>query len=398
MGKRRFGRVRKLPSGRWQARYPGPDGTDHTASYTFATKRSAEQWLTVKEADIKRGDWLDPVAGAVRFAEYAKEWTEDRELSPKTAQLYELLLRRHLNPTLGQMAIGDIKEETVRKWRAFRLKAGPSSDPPFGPVTVAKAYRLLRAILNTAAKDKRIKENPCQIDGADKESSPERPVLSVAEVYQLADAITARYRALVLLATFGNMRWGELAGLRQRNLDLDGRSVRIVETVYEFGQLVRGTPKSRASVRKIPLPELIIADLRTHLDTYAAPGPDGFVFVGVKGGQLRRSNFSKTWAKALAKADLPAAVHVHDLRHTGNTFAAETGASLAELMNRMGHSSTRAAQVYLHAREERGQQIAATLDKMARRELSRARKRRREDRAAGETSGTQRARKPKKAS
>ena len=129
MSKRRFGRVRKLPSGRWQARYPGPDGKDHTASYTFPTKRSAEQWLTVKEADIKRGDWLDPAAGAVPFTDYAKEWTEDRELSPKTAQLYELLLRRHLNPTLGQMAIGDIKEETVRKWRTARLKAGPSSDP-----------------------------------------------------------------------------------------------------------------------------------------------------------------------------------------------------------------------------------------------------------------------------
>ena len=307
-------------------------------------------------------------------------------------------LRRHLNPTFGQMAIGDIREETVRKWRTARLKAGPLSEPQFGPVTVAKAYRLLRAILNTAAKDKRIKENPCQIDGADKESSPERPVLSVAEVYRLADAISPRYRALVLLATFGNMRWGELAGLRRRNLDLDGQSVRIVETVYEFGQLVKGTPKSRASVRKIPLPELIITELRTHLERYAAPGPEEFVFVGVKGGQLRRSNFSKTWAAALAKAGLPTAVHVHDFRHTGNTFAAETGASLAELMNRMGHSSTRAAQVYMHAREERGQQIAAILDKMARRELRRARKRRREYQAADESSGTQRARKRKKAS
>ena len=96
--------------------------------------------------------------------------------------------------------------------------------------------------------------------------------------------------------------------------------MRIVETVYEFGQLVKGTPKSKASVRKIPLPELIIADLRTHVDRYAAPGPDGFVFVGVRGGQLRRSNFSRTWASALAKAGLPAEVHVHDLRHTGNAF------------------------------------------------------------------------------
>ena len=96
----------------------------------------------------------------------------------------------------------------------------------------------------TNAWHKRIKENLCQITGADKEFSPERPVLSVPEVYRLADAIEPRYRALVLLATFGNMRW---TGLRRRYLDrdLDGRSLRVVETVYEFGQLVKGTPQVR---------------------------------------------------------------------------------------------------------------------------------------------------------
>jgi integrase len=160
----------------------------------------------------------------------------------------------------------------------------------------------------------------------------------------------------------------------------------VTETVYEFGQLVKGTPKSRASIRTVVLPELIVPELRRHLDTFAGDGPDGFVFVGVKGGQLRRSNFSKPWARALAKAGLPA-VHVHDLRHTGNTLTGEAGASLAELMNRMGHSSTRAARVYLHAREERDRQLANTLDKMVRRELRRSSG----GRNAGQ-SGTQRAR------
>jgi hypothetical protein len=92
-----------------------------------------------------------------------------------------------------------------------------------------------------------------------------------------------RYRALVLLATFGNLRWGELAGLRRRYLDLDRRCVPVVETVYEFGQLVKGTPKSEASRRKIILPELIIPELRRHLETYSAPSPDSFVFVGGQG-------------------------------------------------------------------------------------------------------------------
>ena len=386
--KRRFGRVRQLPSKRWQARYPGPDGKDHNASFTFKTKRDAEQWLTLKEADIKRGDWLDPEASAVAFKEYAANWVDQHELSPKTLELYEGLLRNHLNPAFGGMGIGDIKEEHVRKWRAERLKAGPKAKKPFGPVTVAKRYRLLRAILNTAVRDKRIKENPCQIEGADKGSSAERPVLSVAEVFRLADSIAPRYRALILLATFGNMRWGELAGLRRRNLDLEAGTVRVDETVYELGPLVKGTPKSEASKRKIAIPDLIIPDLRQHLATFAAEGPDGFVFVGVRGGQLRRNNFSKHWANALDAAGLPRGVHLHDLRHTGNTFAAEAGASLAELMSRMGHSSTRAARIYLHARQERDKEIATTLGRMVKRELKRSQKKKKPSDKPANRSGT----------
>ena len=125
---------------------------------------------------------------------------------------------------------------------------------------------------------------------------------------------------------------------------LDGRCVRVVETVYEFGQLVKGTPKSEASKRKITLPELIMPELQRHLDTYSAPGPDGFVFVGVKGGQLRRSNFSKPWARALAKAGLPDDLHVHDLRHTGNTLAEVSGVAAAASFGGSGERALRAVQ------------------------------------------------------
>ena len=392
-GKRRYGRVRRLPSGRYQARYPGPDGLDRPAPNTFATKRAAEIWLTLKESEITWGDWLDPSAGAVPFVKYAQDWMGQGQFSPKTDQLYELLLRLHLVPTFGEMNIANIRQEDVRSWRARLLKTGPLQERPFGPVTVAKAYRLLRAILNTAVRDKRIRENPCQIKGADKEASPERPVLSVPEVYRLADAIGPRYRALILLATFGNLRWGELAGLRRRNLDVDNRTVRVAETVYELDRLVKGRPKSEASARKVVLPELIVPELVRHLEAFAGPGPEGFVFVGVKGGQLRRSNFSKQWARALVKAGLPTGTHVHDLRHTGNTLSAEAGASLPELMSRMGHSSTRAAMVYLHARDERDRQLATNLDRMARRELKRS-----GGKPDAQRSGTQRARRGTKRS
>jgi hypothetical protein len=88
-GKRRFGRVRTLPSGRWQARYKGPDGTDRPAPHTFGSKTSAERWLTLTEAEVIRGDWANPDAGRVLFGQYARDWIDERPgLRPKTVQLY----------------------------------------------------------------------------------------------------------------------------------------------------------------------------------------------------------------------------------------------------------------------------------------------------------------------
>ncbi|GAB3213854.1 site-specific integrase [Marinactinospora endophytica] len=360
--KRRFGRIRQLPSKRWQARYPGPDGVDRPAPHTFATKKEADRWLALKEAEMVRDGWWDPDAGAVPFGEYAAEWVEHRDLSPKTVQLYEILLRLHLNPTFGNLALKDITEADIRRWRTARHRA------KVGKTTVAKAYRLMRAVLNTAVRDKLIRENPCQIEGAGQEHAEERPALSVAEVFKLADAINPRYRALVLLAAFGSLRWGELAGLRRRWLDLEARTVTVRETFSELNTLVPGTPKSKAGYRTVALPSLIIDDLRRHLLIYGSGDPDSYVFVGVKGKPLRRANFSAYWAKACKAAGLEG-VRFHDLRHTGNTYAAEAGASVRELMKRMGHSSSRAAMIYLHARDEREREIADRLGERVAEEL-----------------------------
>jgi integrase-like protein len=147
-GKRRFGRVRELPSGRWPARYKGPDGIDRPAPNTFDSQTSAERWLTLTEAEIIQGGWTDPDAGRVLFGNYATDWIEERpELRPKTIELYRYLLRSHLDPTFSAWALADIREPHVPRWRKNLLDAGVSA------VTVAKAYRLLKAILNTAVDD-----------------------------------------------------------------------------------------------------------------------------------------------------------------------------------------------------------------------------------------------------
>ena len=101
-------------------------------------------------------------------------------------------------------------------------------------------------------------------------------------------------------------------------------------------------------------------ELRWHLDRFAAPGERGLVFVGPKGAPLRRSNFRPIWYAAIEKAGIPG-LHFHDLRHVGGTLAAATGASLKELMARLGHSSTRAAMIYQHATRDRDEAIAKAL-------------------------------------
>jgi integrase len=108
-------------------------------------------------------------------------------------------------------------------------------DAGVGESTVSKAYRLLRAVLNTATDDELIRRNPCRIPGASVDRTPERPVLSLDQVLDIADAIDDRYRALVLLAGFGSLRWRELMGLRRSDLDLDAGVVRVVRSVAEVG-------------------------------------------------------------------------------------------------------------------------------------------------------------------
>lgn len=183
--KRRFGATRQLPSGRWQIRYPDPVTKQlRPGERTFDTKGEAEIALSVIEADQVRGRWTDPDAGKVNFGEFADEWLRDRKLADTTRERYAVSIRLYLKPTFGAGTVADITPSRVRSWRA-KLLTGGSGEP-----SVVKAYQILRAILNTAVDDELIQRNPCRIKGADSYDVPERPVLSVSEVFAAAAFIT----------------------------------------------------------------------------------------------------------------------------------------------------------------------------------------------------------------
>jgi integrase len=359
-GHRRFGNIRQLPSGRYQIRYPGPDGRMRTGTETYERLSSAKRALTLIEAQLVTGQWTDPVAGKERLRSYADRWIAHHAgLRPRTIELYSWLLATHIAPYIGAMQLGSITPDVVREWRAALLGAGVSQ------TATAKAYRLLRAILMTATEDRIVPRNPCRIRGGGDEKPPERPVLTIAQVLDLANHMAARrYRALILLATFASLRWGEAIALRQCDLDLAARTVSIRRQYVETnGHLMIAPPKSRAGIRTVAFPATLIPELREHLDTYAGPENTALVFTGQRGAVLRRGNFRKAsgWSDAVAAIGLPG-LHFHDLRHTGNTLAAQAGVSLADLKARMGHDSVRAAMIYQHAAAEADQKIANTLE------------------------------------
>jgi len=358
--RRVFGSVRRLSSGRWQVRYRDLSGVIHTGPHTFTSKAHAARYLAMVEADLHRGAWTDPKLGRITLAEWSKRWqATTTNLRPTTRDLYTYLLRRFLLPTFGKAALSSIDVLAVRAWLAT-LQAQPLS-----PSTVAKAYRLLSRILGAAVEAGYLLRNPCTVKGAGQERAPEMRFATVAQVAALADAIGPRYRALVLVAAYGGLRWGELVGLRVKRVDLLHGRVTVAEQVSEVnGQLIPGPPKTEAGRRTVTLPAAAAAALAGHLAEFAEPGPEGLVFPAPEGGYLRRSNFRRRWWLQATRVVGVEGLRFHDLRHSAATLALAAGANTRELMERMGHTSSTVALRYQHVMAGRDAAIAAALDEL----------------------------------
>lgn len=376
--RRAFGAIRKLPSGRYQASYAGPDLVRYTAPSTFRTKDAAVVWLAterrkVEDAHTGGPAWTSPAerAAAERrkekretFAEYGRRWIAERKnssgqpLRPLTRKDYEQILETYLVPAFGTSVVEDITRAAVRKWHAgFDTSKSRAQ---------TKAYGLLRAIMNTAIDDELITSSPVHIRGAGATTRKRRiEPATPAEIETMTRHMPDRLAAAVPIAAWCALRYGELAELRRRDIDVANRLIKVRRAVtFPAGGPVVGPPKTDAGVRDVTIPPHVWPMVERHLATFVAPKLDSLLFPTSTGGHLWHSGMSSHFAKARAAAGR-SDLRWHDLRHTGATLAAQAGATAAELQARLGHSTAAASQLYQHAAKERDRAVADALSKLA---------------------------------
>jgi integrase len=294
----------------------------------------------------------------VTLYSFANEWLRHRtDLAERTAELYRHVLDKHILPVLGTATLAELSPTKIRVWHSNIAKDHPA--------TASKAYRLLSSIMRTAVVDGIILATPCKVEGAGIEHAAERPTASVGEIESLSRAMPEHLRIVVQLATWCQLRRGEILGLRRKDIDVKHEVVHIVQsrTFGMNGKPIVKMPKTAAGRRTISVPRPVMVLLRQHLATFTSIEPDALVVSGKGGLTLSRDALQGSWESARLAIGRPD-LRLHDMRHTGLTLAAATGATTSELMHRAGHASAPAALRYQHATRDRDRRLSEALETM----------------------------------
>jgi integrase len=358
-----------MRNGNVQASYITDDGRRYYATRTYDTRMDAERWLAGERKLIDLGEWTPPetraaakAARTITVREYAEQWLPQRDLTPKTRNLYRELLDSRILPSLGDEMLRAVTPAMVRAWWVDlgQRKATPTRN--------THAYQLLSTIFNTALADKAVIENPCQIKSAGK-APKARDVqpLTPAELERVAESVPETYRVAVPVAAWCGLRFGELIELRRKDIHVSGGHtvIRVRRAAVRINnEVVEGLPKSDAGIRTVAVPPHVAELLRGHMDKFTGAGPDAFLFTTTRGKRLSTTAFTKAVKKGYAVVGKPD-MRVHDLRHVGSTLAAQAGATTKELMSRLGHATPAMSMRYQIAAADRDVEIADKLSELA---------------------------------
>lgn len=358
--RRDFGQIRKLPSGRYQARYQVP-GSERVVSAptTFETKDLASMWLARQRVDIA-DKVLNPTASVTTFGEYAESWLAGRDVKETTRTLYRRQLTRDLLPTWGSVLLSEITPAKVRAWHSKLL--------PERPTQRAHVYALFRTILNTAWQDDLIPSNPCRVRGAGstKRARTITPA-TLEELQTLAAAVPEQYQLLVLLGAWCQVRFGEGTALQRGDITVaEMCTVKVRRGVtWMTGTPLVDTPKTAAAVRDVVAPPHLTGVIERHLSTIPKKATT-WLFPSQRNPSVPISphEFRPLFDQAKKKAGRPD-LTFHQLRHTGAVLAALSGATVKELMERLGHTTPEMSLRYQHVAADRDRVLAASLSRLA---------------------------------
>lgn len=351
---------------RWKARYRGPDGREYSKS--FPRESEARAWVDDQKHLIRTDGWVAPeeaeTLAKVTVEELAAEWqTKRRKKKHSTLVRQDIALRKHIIPTMGDLTVKSLRYGDILDFISELEESG------LAPATISKSLQILSNVIDYGIRQNYTRQNPCTL--LTKEERPgsraQREIifLTPQQVGDLSEAINPRYRAMVLLAAYRGLRFGEITGLKTSRLNLLARKVEVKEILSEVGgRLYFETPKTEESVRTLSMPPFLVAELDRHL-TENPPKAD-LVFTNPDGSLIRRSNFARRiWAPARAAAGLDPALTFHGLRHTAVSLLISRQAQLVEIGAIMGWSKNSLAKMaarYGHLYEDREQHLTDELE------------------------------------
>jgi integrase len=358
--------IDKRPNGKWRARYRERPGGPQRSRH-FDRKTDAERFLARIQSQLLDGSYVDPTAGARLFADYAASWQQSQVHRPTTVAQVTNHLRNHILPTFGERPIASIRTSEVQAWVRSRTEV-------LAPATVELVFRIFSAILSAAVDDRLIARNPCTGVRLPRQAKRQVQPPTVEQVTALIDAIPERYRALVVLAAGTGLRQGECFGLTVDRVDFLRRTVRVDRQLVlaDCGPPQFGPPKTQASVRTVPLPDVVASALAASLERSPAR-TDGLIFTDTNGNPLRRNRFGEVWRRTVERIDATG-LRFHDLRHFYASLLIRHGESVKVVQARLGHASaSETLDTYSHLWPDNEERTRTAVDECFQREGSESR-------------------------
>lgn len=332
--------ISRNPKGTWRARFrPVPGGPQITQ--TFPRKVDAQRWLAEQSASVVTGQYVDPKAGRVTFRDYAESWRSAQVHRPSSQAHVETMLRRHAYPTLGDRQLSQILPSEIQAWiKTIATDDDRSKRRALSPSSVGVVHGIVSSVMKAAVRDRRVLANPCEGTRLPKADRPKVIPLTPAEVAAIREAMPERLQALITFAAGTGMRQGEVLGLTADRLRMLRREVvvdrQLVTRVRDAPVL--GPPKTKASIRTIPLPNTVVDAMAAHLAAFP-PGENGFVFTLDDGEPITRQAFGRVWRPAASAACLTTGTGMHALRHYYASLLIRYGESVKTVQARLGHAS-----------------------------------------------------------